>query len=64
MESLVSNPRRCRDCPAMLCKTFLCKTEKLDGWCFRLHKMVDGNDVCHLPREPTKGSTKQLEIEF
>lgn len=50
-----SHPSRCRcaECDKMWCKVYNCKAEQLTGWCAIAHKAVNGDDLCHHPREPT-----------
>lgn len=54
VESQVINPegRRCIDCEMMKLKQFNSHTEIWTGYCFILHRIVNGNDR-HLAREPT-----------
>ena len=55
MSELVNNPEgRCLNCPNMVCRQFTVKTETWNGYCLVCHKEVNGDDLCHLPRQPTK----------
>lgn len=47
------NERRCIDCPNMWCLELFAKNEAWKGFCRVLRIKVNGDDVCHLPRQPT-----------
>lgn len=56
VESQVINPegRRCADCPQMILKQFVSRCEELTGYCLTIGEIVNGLDLCHKAREPTK----------
>lgn len=61
---VINHQRTCIDCPEMWCKEFYHKTELWTGYCHLLRRKVNGNDLCHLPRQPPKELATQLEIDF
>lgn len=40
----------CKDCFLLELRTYYLKTEKVSGYCAKLQKRKNGNDVCDTPR--------------
>ena len=40
--------RLCKDCFLLELRTYYLKTEKVSGYCARLQKRKNGNDVCSI----------------
>lgn len=51
---------KCLDCPDCWCLEFHHRTEVWTGYCHLLRQRVNGNDLCHLPRQPPE--PQQLEL--
>lgn len=43
----------CKDCLSLELRTYYLKTEKVSGYCAKLHQRRNGNDVCDTPRNVT-----------
>ena len=53
----------CKDCLSLELRTFYLKTEKVSGYCAKLQKRKNGNDVCSMPgsNETLQGGNEKLQ---
>ena len=54
---------KCLECPNMICRVFIVRSESWTGFCSSSRCAVTGDDLCHRAREPTT-QPEQLELSF